>query len=86
MVDDRNGTASPVMPLSGDRTAQWIRWIHEGSHSGVLWQVVVFICGILPTLFVVTGVLIWLRSRRPRLTSGSTARGASAVPQAEAAE
>ena len=38
MVDDRSGTASPVTLLSGDRTALWIRWIHEGSHSGVLWQ------------------------------------------------
>ena len=82
MVDDRSGTASPVTLLSGDRTALWIRWLHEGSHSGVLWQTVVFICGILPTLFLVTGVLIWLRRRR----LAPAAQGMAAVPQVEAAE
>ena len=82
MVDDRNGAASKVVRLQGDRIAQWIRWIHEGSHSGVLWQVVVFVCGLLPTLFAITGLLIWLRRRRlkaPQLEG-------RAVPQVEAAE
>ena len=64
LVDDRTGAASRVTPHSGDRIAQWIRWIHEGSHSGVLWQVVVFVCGLLPTVFAITGMMIWLRSRR----------------------
>jgi uncharacterized iron-regulated membrane protein len=84
MVDDRSGTASPVRLLTGDRTALWIRWIHEGSHSGVLWQVVVFICGILPILFLVTGVLIWLRRRSS--APASAVRGIATVPQVEAAE
>jgi uncharacterized iron-regulated membrane protein len=61
---DRSGTATEVEPLAGDRIALWIRWMHEGSHSGVIWQVVVFISGLMPTLFAVTGVMIWLRRRR----------------------
>lgn len=82
MVDDRSGTASKVMPQSGDRIAQWIRWIHEGSHSGPIWQVLVFLCGVLPTGFVVTGTMIWLRSRRAK----ARALGIVPVPQLDAAE
>lgn len=80
LVDDRRGERRVVAPQSGDRIAQWIRWIHEGSHSGVLWQVLVFICGVLPTLFTITGLMIWLRSRRAK----AAMRGPA--PQLEAAE
>jgi uncharacterized iron-regulated membrane protein len=66
LVDDRSGTAAITTPLAGDRTAQWIRWIHEGSHSGVLWQVIVFLCGIAPPVLGVTGIVIWLRQRANR--------------------
>ena len=62
LVDDRTGAASKSAQLSGDRIALWIRWIHEGSHSGTIWQVIVFVCGLLPTLFTITGIMIWLRS------------------------
>ena len=55
MIDDRSGAAIKVPQLSGDRIALWIRWIHEGSHSGTVWQVTVFVSGLLPTLFAVTG-------------------------------
>jgi len=66
MVEDGSGALRVVTPLTGDRVASWIRWIHEGSHSGLLWQMLVFACGLLPTLFTATGVLIWLRSRDAR--------------------
>src|SRR5262249_18304078 len=65
MVDDRSGAASRAPQLSGDRAAQWIRALYDGSRGGALWQILVFVCGVLPTIFVITGVLIWLRSRRP---------------------
>jgi uncharacterized iron-regulated membrane protein len=83
MVEDRTGSARRVEPLSGDRAALWIRWIHEGSHSGALWQVLVFVCGILPTLFTVTGALIWLRSRKAKR---SLAPNIGVVPQVDPAE
>jgi uncharacterized iron-regulated membrane protein len=82
MVDDRSGTPTKVVLQSGDTIAQWIRWIHEGSHSGVLWQVLVFLCGVLPTGFAITGTMIWLRRRRARPASRSIA----SVPQLDAAE
>ena len=74
MVDDRSGAVTKVTPQSGDRIAQWIRWIHEGSHSGVLWQFLVFLCGVLPTGFAVTGTMIWLRSRKAKAASGAWRR------------
>jgi uncharacterized iron-regulated membrane protein len=64
MVDDRSGRAAPtIVPQSGDRAASWIRWIHEGSHSGPVWMVIVFLTGIFPTIFAVTGTIMWLRKR-----------------------
>jgi len=84
LVDDRTAAASKSAQLSGDRIALWIRWIHEGSNSGTIWQVIVFVCGLLPTLFTITGVMIWLRRRRIR-RSGTVDR-ATDVPQLDAAE
>jgi uncharacterized iron-regulated membrane protein len=67
MVDDTSGVARPVPdPLAGDRAAQWIRWLHEGSHSGTVWRVIVFLTGVFPPIFAFTGVLMWLRGRRQR--------------------
>ncbi|MCC6776994.1 MAG: PepSY domain-containing protein [Hyphomicrobiales bacterium] len=66
-VDDRQGVARRQPdPLAGDRAAQWIRWIHEGSRGGPLWQLAVFLTGAFPIIFAVTGVMIWLRGRRRR--------------------
>jgi uncharacterized iron-regulated membrane protein len=67
LVDDRSGTVQGLpAPLAGDRAAQWIRWIHEGSHSGPVWQFAVFLTGALPPVFAVTGVIMWSRRRRNR--------------------
>jgi len=67
LVNDRTGeTVRTPAPLSGDRAAQWIRWLHEGSHSGGLWRLVVFATGIFPAVFGITGVIMWLRGRRNR--------------------
>jgi len=56
---------------SGDRAASWIRRIHGGGRGGLLWQTAVFLCGVFPTVFLVTGVIMWLRRRKARrLTTG----------------
>jgi uncharacterized iron-regulated membrane protein len=83
MVDDRSGSARRLPdPLAGDRAAQWIRWIHEGSHAGPVWQLVVLLCGIFPSALVVTGLVVWLRGWARR-RAGAQARYA---PQFGAAE
>jgi uncharacterized iron-regulated membrane protein len=53
-------------PLAGNRAAQWIRWIHDGSRGGPVWQFIVFLTGVFPVVFAVTGVMMWLRGRRAR--------------------
>jgi uncharacterized iron-regulated membrane protein len=69
MVDDRNGRAAPtIVPQSGDRAASWIRWIHEGSHSGAVWAFIVLLTGVFPTIFAVTGIIMWLRKRAGKKT------------------
>ena len=71
MTDDRTGqTSLGAAPLSGDRAAAWIRWIHEGSHSGPVWAVAVTLTGIFPTIFAVTGIIMWLRKRAGRKELG----------------
>jgi hypothetical protein len=42
----------------------------------------VFLCGVLPTAFAVTGTMIWLRSRKAKRGE----RGAVSVRTMEAAE
>jgi uncharacterized iron-regulated membrane protein len=73
-VDDRGGVARRLPdPLAGNRAAQWIRWIHDGSRGGPVWQFVVFLTGVFPAVFALTGLLMWWRGRRARkrLTDGS---------------
>jgi uncharacterized iron-regulated membrane protein len=66
-TEDQSGQTSPaMMPLSGDRAASWIRWIHEGSRGGSVWAIVVTLTGIFPTIFAVTGIIMWLRKRSDR--------------------
>ena len=65
-VDDQSSQTKVIAPQSGDRAAAWIRWIHEGSHSGPLWAAIVFLTGIFPTVFAVTGIMMWLRKRSDR--------------------
>ena len=67
LVDDRTAAARRAPdPPAGDQAAQWIRWIHEGNHTGLAWRLAVFLCGIMPSALGVTGLLMWLRGRRRR--------------------
>ena len=84
LINDRSGDVSVVQPLSGDRTASWIRWLHEGSHSGEIWRFVVFLSGIMPAVLGVTGILIWLRQRRQRAMVKAGPLRAAASPPAGA--
>lgn len=77
LVDDNSGVVQALPDaLAGDRAAQWMRWIHDGSRGGRLWQFVVFLTGALPLIFAVTGVTMWLRGRRTR-TAGVATRSAA---------
>ena len=50
----------------------WQRPIHEGRGLGPVWRALVFLSGLLPLLFAITGVSMWLikRARRKRFQAG----------------
>jgi uncharacterized iron-regulated membrane protein len=84
LVNDRNGELSQLpLPLAGDRLAQWMRWLHEGSHTGVIWRFVVFLTGIFPIVLGVTGVMMWLRDRRRRRLAVGGTQNAGKLQAAE---
>ena len=62
-VADDTGTAlaAPVRQQAG--VARLMRRIHDGTGMGIVWQVVIFLGGILPAALAVTGVIMWWRAR-----------------------
>lgn len=83
-VDDATGTARAPSaggqgaPRSGDNIASLIRNLHDGAGMGIVWQMIVFLTGILPAFLTITGIIMWL-SRRKRLRQ--MAARLAAVPQ-----
>src|SRR5262249_38841169 len=53
----------------GEKILAWQYALHAGQALGWLWKLLVFLCGLLPLLFAVSGVTMW-RLKRGR--SGST--------------
>ena len=43
-----------------------MRRIHDGTDTGVVWQVIVFLGGLIPAGLAITGVMMWLRGRKVR--------------------
>ena len=69
-VDPRAGTVlrriDRTTQTSGDAFLAYQRPLHEGDALGFAGRVVICGVGLLPALFVVTGTMMWLRSRRKR--------------------
>ena len=61
-VDPYRGTVLSVRDPS-DSFMAWMRPVHQGS-LGVVWKFLVFLSGLVPTLFVVTGVVMWVGKRQ----------------------
>jgi uncharacterized iron-regulated membrane protein len=60
-----------IYPL-GEKIVAWQRPLHEGEGLGPIFRFLVFLSGLLPLMFSVTGVWMWLKGRRrrnPALTS-----------------
>ena len=45
----------------------WQRPLHQGSGLGAIWKALVFLSGLVPALFVITGVIMWVKKRQRRL-------------------
>jgi uncharacterized iron-regulated membrane protein len=64
-VKEADATAS-ITPQKPETLARTMRRVHDGTGMPLLWQIVIFIGGILPAVLAVTGILMWLRMRRRR--------------------
>lgn len=66
-VDDGTGETKASLPppaRPGDELGRVMRRLHDGIGYGIVWQAVIFVGGLLPTLFAVTGIMMWLRRRK----------------------
>lgn len=65
-VADRTGSVKPPSPPQPETLARTMRRWHDGTGMGAVWQIVIFLGGIIPALLSVTGIIIWWRARKPR--------------------
>jgi uncharacterized iron-regulated membrane protein len=64
-IDDATGAALAEAPRP-EPTARTMRRWHDGDGMGPLWQILIFLGGIAPAALAVTGIVMWLRTRRWR--------------------
>ena len=64
----------PQTYTAGETVVAWQRALHAGEGLGGLWRALVFVTGLLPMFFTVTGVAMWALKRRRRRPSAATAR------------
>jgi uncharacterized iron-regulated membrane protein len=57
------GHVKPPRPPQPETRARLMRRLHDGTGMGTVWQVVIFIGGLIPAALAVTGIVMWLRSR-----------------------
>jgi uncharacterized iron-regulated membrane protein len=64
-VDDASGAAKFGAPPPPQRTtlARLMRQIHDGGDTPLVWQLLVFLGGLIPAILAVTGIIMWWRAR-----------------------
>ncbi|WP_420138577.1 PepSY-associated TM helix domain-containing protein [Sphingomonas sp.] len=66
-IDDASGTIAPKdQEPERPRTRPLYRRLHDGTNMGFVFQLIIFLAGIAPALLGVTGILMWLRTRKWR--------------------
>jgi uncharacterized iron-regulated membrane protein len=80
-VDDASAEVSPPRPPRPETRARLMRRLHDGTGMGTIWQVVIFVGGIIPALLAITGVVMWLRSRGWRAALAKKRAAGKLTPQ-----
>jgi uncharacterized iron-regulated membrane protein len=70
-VADDGGVAVAAPARGPGGTARLMRRLHDGEGMGIVWQLVIFLGGVLPAALAVTGVIMWWRARGWRAARGS---------------
>ena len=52
---------------NAERFLAWMRPVHDGGNLGPIWRFLVFLSGLVPLLFVVTGIIMWAKKRKRRI-------------------
>jgi uncharacterized iron-regulated membrane protein len=55
------------------------RTLHSGEPFGLIGPIIICVARLLPTLFVITGLLIWLQQRRQRQTAAAMGTAAASM-------
>lgn len=66
VVPDGGGTISPPSAPKPETLARTMRRWHDGTGMGPVFQIIIFLGGIIPALLSITGIIIWWRARKPR--------------------
>lgn len=64
-IDPYRGKLLAVRDPSASFLA-WMRPVHQGS-LGAVWKFLVFLSGLVPALFVITGIIMWFKKRKRHL-------------------
>jgi uncharacterized iron-regulated membrane protein len=64
-VDDASGAARLDAKAQQGQggLARTMRKVHDGTNMGAVWQVIIFLGGLLPAVLAITGVIMWWRAR-----------------------
>lgn len=63
-IDAASGSVDIKPPKQeGESLSRLMRRIHDGTDMGIVWQILVFLGGILPAILSVTGIIMWWRTR-----------------------
>jgi uncharacterized iron-regulated membrane protein len=57
-IDDPRNYSFPEQVLN------WQHLLHFGVGLGLVWTILVFISGLLPLLFAITGITVWWKKRQ----------------------
>lgn len=64
-IADATGAVTRKPPRPETIARKMRRW-HDGTGMGAVWQVIIFLGGIIPAVLAVTGITMWVNSRKWR--------------------